>query len=134
MIKIKNYLFFGLCHFSGFFLFSLKSFHNILSLLILVDHNVRNTQVRNNDGSQRKHVFRIFRHNRFVVSDGLIVSFQDEEYMSYVKFPCFMVCTELGTLPEQFLDYVIVFFVPVDLCLGHKHRDVFFKTVVEFFQ
>jgi hypothetical protein len=54
--------------------------------------------------------------------------------MSYVKFPCFMVCTELGTLPEQFLDNVIVFLVPVDLSLRHEHRDVFFKTVVEFFQ
>lgn len=134
MIKIKNYLFFCLCHFSGFLLFCLESFHDIFSLLIFVDHNVRNAQVCNNDGSQRKHVFRIFRHNRLVVSDGLIVSFQDEEYMSYVKFPCFMVCTELGTLPEQFLDDVIVLFVPIDLGLGHEHRDVFFKTVVEFFQ
>ena len=45
-----------------------------------------------------------------------------------------MIGTELSTLPEQFFNNSVVFFIPIDLSLRHKNRNIFFKTFIEFFQ
>ena len=112
-------LFFSLGHFSSLLLFSLQSLHNLLSLFVLVYHNIADTQIGNYDGCQAEHVICIFIYNWLIISDGFVVSLKHEEDMSYVQFPSLVICTELGTLSEKFLYDWVILFIPINLGLGH---------------
>lgn len=127
-------LFFSLCHFSSFFLFSLQSFHDLLSLLVFIDHNITNTEISHHDGCQTEHVISILIHNRLVVANSLIVPLENEENMSNVKFPGLMISTELCTLSKKLLNNWIIFFIPIYFSLRHKDGNIFLKALVKFFQ
>jgi hypothetical protein len=51
--------------------------------------------------------------------------------MSQVKFPYFVIGTELRTLPKELLDCSVVFLVPVNLGLRHQNWDIFFEALIE---
>lgn len=97
-------LFLGLSHFSCFFFFCFKSFHDFLCLLVFVDHDIADAEIGNHDGGEAQHVVCIFIDDRFVVPDGFVISFEDKEDMGDIKFPGLMIGTELCALPEQFLN------------------------------
>lgn len=44
-------LFLGFCHFSCFLFLSLESFHDFLSFLVLVNHDVADTKISDNNSS-----------------------------------------------------------------------------------
>lgn len=98
MIVVR--LLFSFCHFSCFLFLSLQSFHDFLSFFVLVDHDVADTKVGNDNSSEAEHVIRVFVDDGFVVSDGLVVSFEDEEDMGDIQLPDLVVRTELCTLSE----------------------------------
>lgn len=62
------------CHLSCFLFFSLQSFHDFLSFLILVDHDVADTKVSDDNCSKTEHVIRVFVDDWLIVPDSLIVS------------------------------------------------------------
>lgn len=91
------------CHLSCFLFFSLQSFHDFFSFLVLVNHDIADTKISDDNSSEAEHVVRIFVDNWFIIPDSFIVSLQNEEDVSHIQLPDFMVCTELCTLSEQFL-------------------------------
>ena len=98
MVLIRLLL--SLSYFCCFFLLCLKSFHDLLSFLVFVHHDVTHAKIGNHDSCETKHIVGIFVDNWLIVSDGFIVPLEDKENMSYVEFPGFMICTKLGTLSE----------------------------------
>ena len=85
---------------SCFLLLCLQPLHDLLGLLVFVDHDVTHTEISYHNGSQTEHVVCIFVDNGFVISDGFVVTFKHEEDVSHVQLPCLVVSTELGTLSE----------------------------------
>jgi len=94
----------SLGHLCRLLLLNLQPLHNLLSLLILIHHDVANTKIGDHDGGQTKHVICVFVDDGLIVSDGLVVSLQHEEDMSHVELPGLVVSTELCALSEEFLD------------------------------
>jgi len=117
-------LFLSFCHFCSLLFFSLQPFHDFLSLLVFVDHDIADTEISNNYGCQTEHIICILADDGLIISDCFIISFQNKEDMGYIELPSLVVSTELGTLSEEFLNYRVVLFIPVYLRLRHKHRNV----------
>jgi hypothetical protein len=74
----------SLSNLSCFFFLSLKPLHNLLGLLIFIDHDVADAEVCDHDGCQTKHVVCILIDYRLIVSDCFVVAFQDEKDMGNV--------------------------------------------------
>lgn len=90
-------------HFSCFFLFCLKSLHDLFSLFVLVDHDIAHTEVGYHDSCKTEHVVSVFIDYGLIITDCLIIPFKDEKYVGHVQFPSLVVGTEFCTLSEKLL-------------------------------
>ena len=127
-------LFLSLRYLRSLFLLSLQSLHDLLSLLILIDHDITDTEVGHNNSCQTKHIIRILIDNWFVVSNGLVISLQNKEHMSHIQLPSLMIRTELRTLSEELLHHSEIFLIPIDLSLRHQDRYVLLEAFIKLFQ
>lgn len=127
-------LFFSLGYFSCFFFLGLQPLHYFLCLLVLVDHDITDTEVGNHNGSQTQHVVSILIDDRLIVPDSFVVALKNEEDVGHVQLPSLMVCTKLSALSEQLFNHRVVLLVPVDLGLRHQHWNVLLQTLIKLLQ
>lgn len=128
------YLLLILCHFGRFLFLGLEPLHYLFCLFVFVHHDVTDAKVGNNNGSQAKHVIIVFLDYWFVVADGFVIAFEDKKYVGNIKLPDIMVGTKFRTLSKELLHNGVIFFIPVDLCLRHKHWNVLIKTIIKLFE
>ena len=124
----------SLCHLCCLLLFGFQALHDLFSLLILVDHDVADTEIGNDDSSQTKHVVSILIDDGFIIADSFVISLQHKENMRHIELPCLVVSTELSTLSEKFFNHRIVLPIPVDLCLRHQHWNILLEAFIELFE
>jgi len=117
------------------FLFLFNALHQLFSIRVLRDHDVRNTEIGKNDGSDGKKVIHV------LLNDGLIVPSSisefvvlHEECMGNIEFPSIVLRTELSRLSENLLNLGVVSSIPVHLSLNHEDRDVLLKSIIILFQ
>ena len=114
-------------------LFLLDAFHQFFSIGILTRHDIADTEVGQDNGSNGEQVIHLTTNKRLIVADGIsILVILHEEYMSDVELPSFVLATEFGGLAEDFLDHRIVAVIPVDLGLHHEDRNVLIERQVIF--
>lgn len=117
-----------------FFFFSLKLSHPFFSDFIQRCHDKRHTEICYNNSSEiKKPIFRSF-NTLFIELNRFLILLFDEKNMSKVHLPNFMISTELSTLSEKFFNSIIIFLVPINLCLSHQSWNILFKSFIELFQ
>ena len=103
----------------------LDALHEFLGICILTGHNVRNTEIGENDSGDAQKIIHLSSDEWFVVSDGVpVLVVLHEEDVGNVELPGLVLTAELGGLPEDFLHLGVVAFVPVDLRLHHEDWNI----------
>ena len=105
--------------------------HQLLRLLVLGGHDVRDTQVGQDDATDLENVFEVVLHQGLVEAGRLLeLVLLHEEHMGHIQLPDVLVVAKLYRLVEDLFHLRVVLVVPVDLRLLHQHRNKEIESVV----
>mmetsp|Transcript_18928 Transcript_18928/g.39404 ORF Transcript_18928/g.39404 Transcript_18928/m.39404 type:complete len:274 (+) Transcript_18928:24-845(+) len=106
--------------------------HELLGVLVLTRHDVRDTKIRQHGCGHIENILGLF-YNGVVISDCVLVfGLLHEEHVGNIEPPSVILHTELCRLPEERLHHGVVLPVPVNPRLSHEHRHVRLDSFVEF--